>query len=107
MKKYELLINKKILLTLAIIGFAFVMVSVYLKITDKNFAENYSHLFIGIALLFQIIPWITVLIDLIRNQIHNKLMWFVGMFAFGSLTTILYLLNREKHLRLYKRFNNL
>lgn len=106
MKEYELPINKKILLTLAILRFAFVMFTIYMKITDKNFAENYSHLFIGIAFLLQIIPWIVVLIDLTRNRIHNKTMWFVGMFAFGSLTTILYLLNREKHLRLYKRFKN-
>ncbi len=106
MKEYELPINKKILLTLAILGFALVIISTYLKITDKNFAENNSQLFIGIALLLQIVPWIVVLIDLIKNQIHNKIMWFVGMFAFGSLTTIIYLLNREKHLRLFKRFKN-
>ncbi|WP_124641706.1 MULTISPECIES: hypothetical protein [Amniculibacterium] len=106
MKEHELLINKKILLALVIIGFVLVTVSIYLKIINKNFSENYSHLFLGIGLLIQLIPWIVVLIDLIRNQIHNKILWFVGMFSFGSLCIILYLLNREKHLRLYKRFRN-
>lgn len=106
MKEYKLPINKKILLILAFIGFFFVMVSTYFKITNENFSENYSDLFLGIALLFQIIPWIIVLVDLIKNRIHNKLLWFIGMFAFGFLTTILYLLNREKHMRLYKRFEN-
>lgn len=107
MKEYKLPINKKILLTLAISGFAIVIISAYLKITDKNFAENFSQLALGIALIFQIVPWFVVLIDLIRNQIRNKLMWFIGMFAFGSLTVILYLINREKHLRLYKKFKTI
>lgn len=103
MREYKLPINKKILLAIASIGFFFVILSTYLKITDKN----YSELFLGIALLFQIIPQIIVIIDIIRNQLHNKLMWLVGMFSFGSLATIIYLLNREKHLRLYKRFENI
>jgi hypothetical protein len=34
-------------------------------------------------------------------------MWLVGMFAFGSLTVVLYLINREKHLRLYKKFKTI
>lgn len=47
-------------------------------------------------------PWFVVRIDLIKNNIRNKPMWFVERFAIGTLTTILYLINREKHLRLYK-----
>lgn len=96
MREYKLPINKKILLAIASFGFFFVIFSTYLKITDKN----YSELFLGIALLFQIIPQIIVIIDIIRNQLHNKLMWLVGLFSFGPLATIIYLLNREKHLRL-------
>ena len=107
MKEHKLPIPKKILLTLAIIGFLIVIIGTYLKLTNKDFSENYSQLGIGIALIFQIVPWFVVLIDLIRNQIRNKTMWFVGMFAFGSLTVILYLINREKHLRLYKRFETI
>ena len=107
MEEHKLPIDKKILLTLAIIGFAIVIISAYPKITNKNFAENYSQLTLGGALLFQIIPWFVVLIDLIRNQIRNKLMWLVGMFAFSSLTVVLYLINREKHLRLYKKFKTI
>ena len=107
MKEHKLPIPKEILLALAIIGFLLVIICTFLKITNKDFSENYSQLGIGIALLFQIVPWFVVLIDLIRNQIRNKIMWFVGMFAFGSLTVILYLINREKHLRLYKRFETI
>ncbi|WOC53048.1 hypothetical protein BPO_2401 [Bergeyella porcorum] len=103
MREYKLPINKRILLTIASVGLFFVIISTYLKIIDKN----YSELLLGIALLFQIIPQIIVLIDIIRNQLHNKLMWLVGMFTFGPLATIIYLLNREKHLRLYKRFENI
>ena len=106
MKEHKLPIPKKTLLALAIIGFLLVIICTALKITNKDFSEN-SQLGIGIALLFQIVPWIVVLIDLIRNKIRNKIMWFVGMFAFGSLTVILYLINREKHLRLYKRFETI
>ena len=107
MKEHKLPIPKKILLTLAISGFLILIIGTYLKLTNKNFSENYSQLAIGIALVFQIVPWFVVLIDLIRNQIRNKTMWFVGMLAFGSLTMILYLINREKHLRLYKRFETI
>lgn len=107
MKEFKLPISKNILLTLAIFGFLIIIISTYLKTTKQDFSQNYSQLGIGIALLFQIVPWFVVLIDLIRNQIRNKMMWFVGMFAFGSLTVILYLINREKHLRLYKRFETI
>ena len=107
MKEHKLPIPKEILLTLAIFGFLIVIISAYLKIYNKDFSQNYSELGFGIALLFLILPWFVVLIDLIRNHIRNKIMWFVGMFAFGSLTVILYLINREKHLRLYKKFETI
>lgn len=107
MKEFKLPISKNILLTLAIFGFLILIIFTYLKTTKQDFSQNYSQLGIGIALLFQIVPWFVVLIDLIRNQIRNKMLWFVGMFAFGSLTVILYLINREKHLRLYKRFETI
>ena len=102
MKEHKLLIPKKILLPLAIIAFLIVIIISYFKLTNKTFSENYSQLGLVIALIFQFIPWFVVLIDLIKNNIRNKTMWFVGMLAIGTLTTILYLINREKHLRLYK-----
>lgn len=107
MIEHKLPINKTILLTLASIGFILFLISIYLKITNQNFAENYSGLFLSIVLLFQLLPWLIVLIDIIKNHLNNKLMWYIGMFSFGSITVIIYLFNREKNLRLSKKFKNL
>lgn len=102
MKEYKLLINKKILLGLAIIGFVILATTTFLEILNNDFSGDYPRLIQGIGIAFMIVPWVNVLIDILRNPIKNKFMWFVGLFTPGPLTMFLYLINRETHLRLYK-----
>ena len=104
MKEHPLPINKGILLMFAIIGFLMLIISTYLKITKS---EINLDLLLVIALVLQFFPWIIVFIDIFRNQIQNKLMWFVGMFALSSLTVVLYLITRKNHVRLHSRLKNI
>ncbi len=104
MDEYKLLINKKILIALTIIGTILPIVSLFLYVTE-SISENDSLFFIApITVFFHAISWLIVLIDLSRMPIRNKKLWYFGLFSPGfSLTVILYLINREKYLRLYKK----
>ena len=92
---YKLLIDKRILLTLACLGFAMIMVTLCLKLTHTSIGIT-AHKTLLLIALVSYLPWSVVLIDLIRNRARNKTLWLLGMVCFGSLTTILYLINREK-----------
>lgn len=104
MDEHKLLINKKILIIFTITG-TILSIVVSLQFLIKSSYENVFLLFLApIAVFFHSIPWLIVFIDLIRIPIRNKTMWFIGLFSvYTSLTIILFLINREKHLRLYKR----
>ena len=95
MSDQKLPINKNILLSLAIIGFIITILAAYSKISGNDFVNNNLHTLLFLAMISQFIPWIIVLIDLIKSKINNKLFWIIGMFAFSSITVIFYLLNRN------------
>ena len=105
MKEHSLFIDKKIILPFAIIS----LIGLFVSLLSKTYQieSPYLDLVIYIALVLQLITWMVVIVDIIRNPIHNKTMWYTGMLVMGPLTSSLYLINREKHLRLYKKFKTI
>ncbi len=99
MKTYPLLIPKPILLFISISGFAFSIVGAFFKISHWNFGIFTPSFLLSISVIFSLISIFIVLIDLIKNPIKNKSMWIIPLLFVGNLVAIIYLINREAHLR--------
>lgn len=103
MKNHPLPFSKIGLLAISMISFI-ICVGYYLfKATKGESANNPFEFAFLFGSLAQLIIWFIVLVDIIRNPILNKSFWYIAMLFIGPLTCILYLINREKHLRLYKK----
>jgi hypothetical protein len=107
MKEHKLFIDKTIILPIAMFSFMGLFISFLSKTHQIEFESPYLDLAISFTVVLQFITWMVVIVDIIRNPIHNKTMWYMGMIVMGPLTAILYLINREKHLRLFKRFKTI
>ncbi len=63
-----------------------------------------SQWIIGFALL--ILAWIIIIIDMNRNNIFNKRFWILSMLIIPSVTSIFYLIQRKKLIKLGKEFGH-
>ena len=54
---------------------------------------------LSISIVFTLLAIFVVLLDIIKNPIKNKFLWIVPLFFTGNIVTIIYLINREAHLR--------
>ncbi len=107
MKPHNLPLDKPTLLSFAVIGLTLLTYGVFKDALQSDANQSYLNLIYGTSFLFTLLPWSVVLVDVIRSRVHNKLMWFVALFTVAPLAAILYLANREKHLRLYDKFDNI
>lgn len=72
-----------------------------ISILYRKPAFNTAHI-IGLVVLFAI--WIFVLVDLAKNRIYNKQFWVLSLIVLMPLATFLYLIQREKLIRLGIKF---
>jgi hypothetical protein len=86
------------LLFISISGFAFSIIGAFLRfhIGFELFTPSFL---LSISVIFSLISIFIVLIDLIKNPIKNKSMWIIPLLFVGNLVAIIYLINREAHLR--------
>ncbi len=71
------------------------------KIQHWDYAEVL--LTIGVILFFS--TWVIVLSDMAKNKIYNKGFWLMTMFILPWLVPIVYMIQRNKLLRLGQRFS--
>jgi hypothetical protein len=65
---------------------------------------EFSQVFLTIGLMLFFSTWIIILSDMVKNKIYNKTFWIITMFIMPTIATIFYLVQRNKLLRLGKRF---
>ena len=99
MKTYPLLIPKNIILPISILGFIFTVIGTLLKLSHWSFGIFTPNLVLSISIVFTLLAIFVVLLDIIKNPIKNKFLWIVPLFFTGNIVTIIYLINRESHIK--------
>ena len=61
---------------------------------------EYSQFFLTVGLMLFFSTWIIILSYMIKNKIYNKSFWILTMFIMPFISTIFYLIQRNKLLRL-------
>ena len=99
MKTYPLLIPKNIILPISILGFIFTVIGTLLKLSHWSFGIFTPNLVLSISIVFTLLAIFVVLLDIIKNPIKNKFLWIIPLLFVGNIISIIYLINRESHIR--------
>ena len=99
MKTYPLLIPKNIILPISILGFIFTVIGTLLKLSHWSFGIFTPNLVLSISIVFTLLAIFVVLLDIIKNPIKNKFLWIIPQLFVGNIVSMIYLINRESHIR--------
>ena len=99
MKTYPLLIPKNIILPISILGFIFTVIGTLLKLSHLSFGIFTPNLVLSISIVFTLLAIFVVLLDIIKNPIKNKFLWIIPLLFVGNIVSMIYLINRESHIR--------
>ena len=99
MKTYPLLIPKNIILPISILGFIFTVIGTLLKLSHWSFGIFTPNLVLSISIVFTLFAIFVVLLDIIKNPIKNKFLWIIPLLFVGNIVSMIYLINRESHIR--------
>jgi hypothetical protein len=99
MKTYPLLIPKNIILPISILGFIFTVIGTLLKLSHWSFGIFTPNLVLSISMVFTLLAIFVVLLDIIKNPIKNKFLWIIPLLFVGNIVSMIYLINRESHIR--------
>ena len=99
MKIFHLLTPKNIILPISILGFIFTVIGTLLKLSHWSFGIFTPNLLLSISMVFSLFAIFVVLLDIIKNPIKNKFLWIIPLLFVGSIVAMIYLMNREAHLR--------
>jgi hypothetical protein len=69
----------------------------------KTYNLEFSNFIYGASISAFFITWFIVVIDMKRNEIFNKVFWLLSMFIIPHISSILYVIQREKIIRLYQK----
>lgn len=65
---------------------------------------EFSQIFLTVGLMLFFTTWIIIFSDMVKRKIYNKTFWIMTMFLMPFLSTIFYLIQRNKLIRLGQRF---
>ena len=99
MKTYPLLIPKNIILPISILGFIFTVIGTLLKLSHWSFGIFTLNLVLSMSIVFSLLSIFVVLLDIIKNPIKNKFLWIIPLLFVGNIVSMIYLMNRESHIR--------
>lgn len=99
MKTYPLLIPKNIILPISILGFIFTVIGTLLKLSHWSFGIFTPNLVLSMSIVFSLLSIFVVLLDIIKNPIKNKFLWIIPLLFVGNIVSMIYLINRESHIR--------
>lgn len=92
MKAKPLILPKRLSIAMAGVSIAMMIGLFYNKY--NNIPVEISWLYISLALLF--VPFLVVLLDLIRNPIAGKVTWIIFLTTVSVVATFFYLVMRDK-----------
>ena len=98
-KTYHLLIPKKIILPISVLGFIFTIIGALLKLSHWSFGIFTPNLLLSISVVFSLLAIFVVLLDIIKNPIKNKFLWIIPLLFVGNIISTIYLINRDSHIR--------
>lgn len=96
MRPSPMIIDRKILLVVAVLSFLTVLMGAWLKITHISFGPFTANFLLTIGIIPGLLVWLAVLYDIIKHSFRNSLLWVIGIFCFGSLVSIIYLVQRDQ-----------
>ena len=99
MKTHHLLIPKNIIFPISILGFIFTVIGTLLKLSHWSFGIFTPNLVLSISIVFTLLAIFVVLLDIIKNPIKNKFLWIIPLLFVGNIVSMIYLMNRESHIR--------
>jgi hypothetical protein len=99
MKTHHLLIPKNIIFPISILGFIFTVIGTLLKLSHLSFGIFTPNLVLSISMVFSLFAIFVVLLDIIKNPLKNKFLWIIPLLFVGNIVSMIYLMNREAHLR--------
>lgn len=99
MKTHHLLIPKNIIFPISILGFIFTVIGTLLKLSHLSFGIFTPNLLLSISMVFSLFAIFVVLLDIIKNPLKNKFLWIIPLLFVGNIVSMIYLMNREAHLR--------
>lgn len=100
MKNQDFKIGIKTVWVLVIGNFILTLVGAFAKIQHWEFSQIL--LSMGLMLFFS--TWIIILSDMVKSKIYHKTFWILTLFIMPSISTIFYLIQRNKLLRLGQKF---
>lgn len=90
-KTYPLIVPKKLLLSIGILGVLLLFGGVYSKINGMQSADY--QFFPGFIL--NTLFFVAVVLDIARNPVKNKLLWAAFLLVFNSIAGIVYIAKRD------------
>ena len=99
MKTYPLLIPKNIILPISILGLILTVIGTLMKLNHWSFGIFTPNLLLSISIVFTLLAIFVVLLDIIKNPIKNKFLWIIPLLFVGNIVSMIYLINRESHIR--------
>lgn len=93
--KHNLLISKKYILPIAILGFIIILLGAFFKITHFIYFGLTGNVLITLGTFLSFLSTIIVIIDVVRNKIKNYILWLLFLALFGGITSIIYLIKRK------------
>ena len=75
------------------------MIGTLLKLSHWSFGIFTPNLVLSISIVFKLLAIFVVLLDIIKNPIKNKFLWIIPLLFVGNIVSMIYLINRESHIR--------
>ncbi len=75
------------------------MIGTLLKLSHWSFGIFTPNLLLSISIVFTLLAIFVVLLDIIKNPIKNKFLWIIPLLFVGNIVSMIYLINRESHIR--------
>ena len=99
MKIHHLLIPKNIILPISILGLILTVIGTLMKLNHWSFGIFTPNLLLSISIVFTLLAIFVVLLDIIKNPIKNKFLWIIPLLFVGNIVSMIYLINRESHIK--------
>lgn len=71
----------------------------------KIYDWDYAEFFLTIGLITYFTTLVIIINDIIKHKIYNKTFWIVSMVITPSITSIFYMIQRNRLIRLGNKFN--
>ena len=75
------------------------MIGTLLKLSHWSFGIFTPNLVLSISIVFTLLAIFVVLLDIIKNPIKNKFLWIIPLLFVGNIVSMIYLINRESHIK--------